>query len=350
MDRPAAQPGSRWLLPLIGGAVACGVGGWIAVHWGLEETDNAQLQTEITQISSRVPGTIAAVPVQRDQAVQPGMPLVLLDDRPARTRLEQAQADLAAALGEARAADALAVSTTSNAAAAKGRARADQLAAAGELTRARADDARANQLLRQGGISRQEAERIRAAFLKAEGEFTRSLASGQAARASAGQVGVDRQRANAARAKVKQAQAALAQAQLDLAYTRISAPSAGRIGDRSAEPGRQVQPGQPLMTLVGNTAWVEANFKETQLNALYPGQRAEVRVDAFPDQVLHGRLLSLAPASGSRFALLPPDNATGNFTKVVQRVTARIALEGVPEGLQPRLVPGLSVTVVVRRR
>ena len=339
-----------WLLPLIGEAALAGVGTYGALHWGIEETDNAQLQAEITQISSRVPGTIAAVPVQRDQTVTPGTPLVLLDARPARARLAQAQADLAAALGEARAAAALAESSASNAAAAEGRAKADQLAAAGELTRARADDARAQQLLRQGGISRQEAERIHAALLKAEGEYTRSLASGQSARASVGQVGVEQQRAAAAKAKVQQAQAALAQARLDLSYTRITAPTAGRIGDRTAEPGRQVQPGQPLMTLVGAMPWVEANFKETQLDALYPGQTAVVRVDAFPGQALHGRVLSLAPASGSRFALLPPDNATGNFTKVVQRVTARIGLEDVPSELRPRLVPGLSVTVAVRRR
>ena len=117
---------------------------------------------------------------------------------------------------------------------------------------------------------------------------------------------------------------------------------------RPAEPGRQVQPGQPLMTVVTTHPWVEANFKETQLTALRPGQRAEVRLDAFPGRVLRGRVSSLAPAAGSRFALLPPDNATGNFTKVVQRVTARIDLD--PRSTQGLdLVPGLFATVSVRR-
>ena len=161
---------------------------------------------------------------------------------------------------------------------------------------------------------------------------------------------VDRQRAAAAVAKVQQAEAALAQARLDLAYTRIAAPAPGRIGDRSAEIGRQVQPGQPLMTLVGQRPWVEANFKETQLNSLYLGQGAEIRVDAYPSQVLHGHLLGIAPASGARFALLPPENASGNFTKVVQRITARISIEDAPATLLPQLVPGLSVNVRVRRR
>jgi len=147
---------------------------------------------------------------------------------------------------------------------------------------------------------------------------------------------------------VMQAKAAFAEAQLDLSYTRITAPSAGRIGSRHAEPGRQVQPGQPLMTVVDTNPWVEANFKETQLTALKPGQAAEVRIDAYPNKVLRGKVSSLAPAAGSRFALLPPDNATGNFTKVVQRISTRIDLD--PRDTQGlNLVPGLSATVSVRR-
>ncbi|MFM9088736.1 MAG: HlyD family efflux transporter periplasmic adaptor subunit, partial [Cyanobium sp.] len=146
-----------------------------------------------------------------------------------------------------------------------------------------------------------------------------------------------------------QAQAAFAEAQLNLSYTRITAPSSGRIGSRHAEPGRQVLPGQPLMTVVDTHPWVEANFKETQLTALRPGQRAEVRVDAYPNRVLRGQVVSLAPAAGSRFALLPPDNATGNFTKVVQRITTRISLD--PRDTRGlTLVPGLSATVSVRGR
>ena len=339
-----------WLLPAIAGLAVAGLAGWTVSNWGLEETDNAQLQAEITQISSRVAGTIEQVAAERDQAVAAGAPLVLLDARPARARLAQVHADWAVASRDAQAAFALAGATASNAAAAEGRAVADQLAAAAELARARADHQRASMLLRNGGISRQEADRTQATYAKAQGEYRRSEASRQSARASERQVAVDRQRAAAAAAKVQQVEAALAQARLDLAYTRIAAPTAGRIGDRSAEIGGQVQPGQPLMTLVGQRPWVEANFKETQLKSLYLGQGAEIRVDAFPSQVLHGHLLGIAPASGSRFALLPPENATGNFTKVVQRLTARISIEDAPEELRPRLVPGLSVNVRVRRR
>lgn len=161
---------------------------------------------------------------------------------------------------------------------------------------------------------------------------------------------MDRDRAAAAEARSREAEASLAEARLQLSCTRILAPTAGRIGSRRAEPGRQVQAGQPLMTLVSRHPWVEANFKETQLQALRPGQRAEVSLDAFPGVRLRGRVVSVAPASGSRFALLPPDNATGNFTKVVQRLSVRIALEEVPPELAPRLVPGLSAQVRVRRR
>ena len=345
-----ARSRPAWLLPAIAGLAAAGLAGWTVSNWGLEETDNAQLQAEITQISSRVAGTIEQVAAERDQAVAAGAPLVLLDARPARARLAQVHADWVVASRDAQAAFALAGATASNAAAAEGRAVADQLAAAAELARARADDERASMLLRNGGISRQEADRTQATYAKAQGEYRRSEASRQSARASERQVAVDRQRAAAAAAKVQQVEAALAQARLDLAYTRIAAPTAGRIGDRSAEVGGQVQPGQPLMTLVGQRPWVEANFKETQLNSLYLGQGAEIRVDAFPSQVLHGHLLGIAPASGSRFALLPPENATGNFTKVVQRLTARISIEDAPAELWPRLVPGLSVNVRVRRR
>ena len=218
-----------------------------------------------------------------------------------------------------------------------------------ELKRTGAELERLEFLLRQGGMSIQEVDRARAAYRLAQGQFTRSQASALQAKASANQIQVDLSKAAAAIARVHQAEAALADARLQQSYTRIMAPNAGRIGSRTAEAGQRVQPGQPLMTLVEAPPWIEAHFKETQLTALRPGQSAEIQIDAFPSQHFHGHVLSVAPASGARFALLPPDNATGNFTKVLQRVTARISLEGIPPALAPRLVPGLSATVRVRR-
>jgi membrane fusion protein (multidrug efflux system) len=317
-------------------------------RWGLVETDNAQVQGHLTEISSRIPGSIVRVLVDNNQEVKAGQPLLQLDDRDAKARLFRARADLEQVAREAQAMLGQAGASVSTARAAEGLAVADQLAANSELARAAADAQRLVSLARQGGVSRQEAERAVAAYQKAQADFTHSQASRQTAKARIQDVGVDRQKAAAAQAKVMQAQAAYAQAQLELSYTRITAPSQGRIGSRQAEPGRQVEPGQPLMTVVDGHPWVEANFKETQLTALRPGQAAEVRIDAYPGKVLRGKVTSLAPAAGSRFTLLPPDNATGNFTKVVQRITARIDLDP-RDSKELNLLPGLSASVVVRR-
>ena len=348
---PAPSRGRRkrnWLVPLLVlGGLGAG-GAWLASHWGIEETDNAQLQGRLTEISSRVPGTIVRVFVDDNQEVKAGQPLILLDDRDAGVRLYRARADLEQVGREAEAMGTQAGATLSTARAAQGVAIAEQQSASSELARTWADAQRLVGLAQQGGVSRYEAERAVAAWRKAQADFTHSQASAQGAQARIQDVGVDRSKAQAAAAKVAQAQAALAEAQLQLSYTRITAPGPGRIGGRRAEPGRQVQPGQPLMTLVDTQPWVEANFKETQLTALRLGQAAEVRLDAFPDRVFKGRITGLAPASGARFSLLPPDNASGNFTKVVQRITARIALDPQQtKGL--RLVPGLSANVRVRR-
>jgi len=347
---PARRPRlRRWLAPLVGLGVLAGAGAWMVAHWGVVETDNAQLQGHLTEISSRVPGTIARVLVDDNQEVRAGQPLVLLDDRDARARLFRARADLEQAAREAQAQVVQAGAAVNTARAAEGMAIADQQAATSELARSAADAQRLVALAQAGGVSRQQAEQAVTTYRKAEAEFTQSQASRQTAQARIEEVKVDQQKAAAAQAKVYQAQAAFAEAQLNLSYTRLVAPSPGRIGSRHAELGRQVQPGQPLMTVVDTHPWVEANFKETQLTALRPGQAAEVRVDAYPNRVLRGQVVSLAPAAGSRFALLPPDNATGNFTKVVQRITTRIALD--PRDTRGlTLVPGLSATVSVRGR
>ena len=137
-------------------------------------------------------------------------------------------------------------------------------------------------------------------------------------------------------------------AQVNLGYTRILAPADGTVGERQVRPGQLVSPGTQVMTFVETTRWVAANFRETQLTNIKPGDVAEVRVDVYPGQLIRGRVLEIAPASGSQFALLPPDNATGNFTKVVQRVPVKIALDNSP--LTAQLRPGLSAVVTVRTK
>ena len=276
-------------------AVAGG-GAWLVAHWGVVETDNAQLQGHLTEISSRVPGTIARVLVEDNQTVKGGQPLLVLDDRDARARLFSARADLEQAAREAQAMAGQAGASVSTARAAEGVAVADQQSASSELSRAAADAQRLVALAQQGGVSRQEAERAVATYRKAQAEFTHSQATRQTAQARIQEVKVDQQKAAAAQAKVLQAQAAFAEAQLNLSYTRITAPGDGRIGSRHAEPGRQVEPGQPLMTVVDTHPWVEANFKETQLTALKPGQTAEVRIDAYPNRVLRGRVSKIGRA------------------------------------------------------
>jgi membrane fusion protein, multidrug efflux system len=143
-------------------------------------------------------------------------------------------------------------------------------------------------------------------------------------------------------------QAGLAVAQVNLGYTKILAPADGTVGERQVRPGQLVSPGTQVITFVENTRWVQANFRETQLTNIRIGDTAEIRIDVYPGQVIQGKVLQIAPASGSQFALLPPDNATGNFTKVVQRVPVKISLDS--SALTSELRPGLSAVVKVRIR
>ncbi len=341
-------------IPLALIATTAGAGGWVINHWGVVETDDAQLQGTLTPISSRLPGYIDQVAVKNNQTVRPGQLLFSLDDRNDRASLLKAEADLAQARGQAAALADQALVTAGTAAANGNLAAADEQSARAQLELSRVALGRLEFLLRQGGVSQQDVDQARATYRQAEAQATRSQATRQQAQASVAQVGADRLKAEAAAAEVRQASVAVAAARLRLSYDRIVAPEAGRIGAKQAEPGMQVEPSQPVMTLVGSRAWVEANFKETQLDALRPGQPAEVRLDAFPGKVFHGHVASIAPASGARFALLPPDNATGNFTKVVQRITARISLDSLPISgpdarIRNALLPGLSANVQVRR-
>ena len=325
--------------------IAAGGGVWLVSHWGLEETDNAQLQAHLVDIASRVPGTITAVPVQDDQTGRAGQLLVQLDPRDARMQLARAEADLLEARRQAAALQAQTGSSASGAEAAADQAAGDQLMARAEYERAAADLQRLEFLLRQGGVSRQEVDRARATYRQAQGQLSRSQASALQARSSERQVGVDRQKAAAAEARIHQTEAALAEALLQLSYTRILAPNAGRIGSRSAEPGRQVQPGQPLMTLVGQQPWVEANFKETELTRVRVGQPVRILVDTYPDMECTGVVKSIAQATGAEFAVLPPQNASGNWVKVVQRIPVRTSVV-CKEG-DPPLRVGMSTSVEI---
>jgi membrane fusion protein, multidrug efflux system len=395
------------LLSALGvGAIAASVFGfrWWQFSSTHVETDNATVAGHVYQISSRIPGTIQSVPVDDNQAVKQGDLLVKLDSQDYQVQVAQAQAALVAAQRQAEAANVTigqsgaltqaqtaeaqgtvngAIASISSAQAAVTEAQSGIPTAQAELAQAnanlgklQADYNRYQTLFNSGAIARQQLDSARAAYevavaqksaaqqgvnqaqaklaqaqegvTSAQAQLAASRGGLQKAEAGSAQTDVNRSQYAAANAAIAQAQAKLSQAQLQLSYTNITAPAAGRIGRKTAEVGEQVQAGTPLMAVVGNDLWVTANFKETQLGQMHPGSLVEVKLDAFPDRTFTGKVNSLSPASGAEFALLPPDNATGNFTKVVQRIPVKVVLDANSvKGYETRITPGMSATVTV---
>ncbi len=277
------------------------------------ETDNAQIEAHVNPVLTRVQGYVADVCVRDNQRVDSGAVLVRIDERDLRSRLALAEA----AVAQGRASLAAARSNVEVARVARDR--------AGD------DLARYTPLRQKGELSQQQYDAARSAAQAAEAQL-------QAAR---GQV-------DAAAAGVGQAEAGLDAARLQLSYATITAPAAGVVSRKSVEKGQLVQPGQPLLALVESPDfWVVANFKETQLQRMRVGQTVAIEVDAYPGFELHGRIESLAAATGAKFALLPPDNATGNFTKITQRVPVKIVLTDSPDAAHP-LRAGMSVKATVQ--
>ena len=319
---PAKKPGRRARLAaaLAVLAIAAGYGGycWLDHALAFVETDNAYVVGHVHQISSRLAANVTEIPVADNQVVHAGDVLAKFDAREFEVRVEQAKAQLSQAESAIAQADA----------------QITQCRAAHEKTQA--DFARVRQLIAENpkATSAQEYDAAKAAAESAEANW-------QAAQAA-------RTVAVAARNTAK---ASLADAELQLSFTVVTAPATGRIGKKSAEPGNRVAPGQPLMALVADEIWVVANFKETEVGRMSVGQPVELKVDAFPKQKLHGHVESFSPASGAQFALLPPDNATGNFTKIVQRLPVKILLDDESaRELGARLAPGMSVIAEVNVR
>ena len=284
-------------------------------------TDNAQVDGHIVPILPKVGGYVAEVRVEENRNVKGGDTLVVLDDRDFRARLAQTEADLAAILAT--------VSTRTRV----GQAEAAVAQAQANALKARADFARIEPLAIQNVVSQQQLDAARAAAAAAEAQ----LASAQAAL-----VGAD--------ARVAAARAARDQAALQLSYTRVLAPSSGVVSKKTVELGQLVQPGQPLMTVVPlDDVWITANLKETETADVTPGDSADVTVDAYKGKHFRGHVESLSPATGAKFSLLPPDNATGNFTKVVQRIPVRIRLDGAVDPASP-LRPGMSVVATIKTK
>jgi membrane fusion protein (multidrug efflux system) len=404
-DQPvrfASQPRFRLL---VGGLiVAIGVVIlWLWVTAGRESTDDAQVDAPVAPVSARVGGTVVRVPVKDNQQVDAGAVLVELDPRDYQVAVDKARAELADAEASAVAAQSnvpiTSTTAASNVSTAEGSveeagggvdaaekevgaaharlttAQARQREAEANAARTAKDVERLRGLLAKDEVSQQQfdaaasaAEAQRAATDSAKSQVVEAEAGIRVAesklvqarageqRAHAGlrsaqtapaQVTAIRARALAAEAHAQQARANLAQAELNVQYATIKAAVRGTVSRKTAQVGQVIQPGQPLMALVPiEDVWITANFKETQLENMRPGQSATVKVDAYGGREYKGHIDSIAAATGARFSLLPPENATGNFVKVVQRVPVKIVLE---PGQDPEhlLRPGLSVAPTV---
>jgi membrane fusion protein (multidrug efflux system) len=303
-------------------------------------TDDAQIEGHIDPVLPRVSGYVREVMVKENQPVKAGDVLLRIDPADLQAKVDQEQASLA----NAQAAVSVAQAAVSSARAAVAHARADVTAAHTRQQQTSADLQRYQTLWDKEEISHQQYDAARAA---AESSQAGTEASRATVDSAAAQLQAAERQVGAAEAQVAQHQAALEAALLQHSYATVSAPVSGVVSKKDVEVGQMVQAGQPLLAIVqGHDAWVVANFKETQLAGMRPGQPVEVEVDAYPGVTFHGKIESLAAATGAKFSLLPPDNATGNFTKVVQRVPVKIVLTDPPSPQRPLRV-GMNVSVVV---
>jgi membrane fusion protein (multidrug efflux system) len=321
--------------------VIAGTGVRWATEWRfIETTDDAYVEGDITNMAPKVAGIVVAIEGADNAPVKAGDVLVRLDDTDYRARAAEARALVAAREAQlAQIDDRVAVQDALLEQAAAGIS-----AAKAGLTRSQADLQRTQKLVREDFVSRQRFDAQVAEAAKAAAEMSGS--SAQAAAARRQKAVLESERA-VARAQAEQARAQLAQAEADLAATVIRAPIDGVIGNRAAQVGMYARPGQHLLSVVPLAGlWVDANFKETQIGRMRPGNTAAIAVDAFPGLEITGKVDSFSPASGAKFSLLPPENATGNFTKIVQRVPVRIRLDP-GHALAGKLRPGLSVVARV---
>jgi membrane fusion protein (multidrug efflux system) len=373
--------------------VAAGVLGYTAFSYyarGRESTDDAQVDADLVTVSARVGGAIVNVHVVDNQLVKKGELLVEIDPADLTAKEKQAEAELAAARAQAQTADAqvaiveatskgglsaaraaLSGSATSvaSADAQVESARAALARTQTEATQADTDLARFESLLKDGAIpkaqvdaARSSAQAAHAAVAQAQAQLAAASDAKRTAQTTVAesqarveqsapvdaQLAGARAQADLAHARIDSAEAALALAKLQLSYTRIEAPADGMLSRLGVRVGQLVQAGQQVVALVPNATYVVANFKETQVGRMRVGQSVDISVDAFPGRTFEGKVESTSPATGARFSLLPPDNASGNFVKVVQRVPVKVAWTNLPSDV--KLAAGMSadVTVLIR--
>lgn len=305
-----------------------------------EDTDDAQLEGDINPVLPRVSGYVNVIKFEENQHVNAGDTLVKLDDRDLKIKVAQAEAALENAKANVTAVSASGESSEASAAATAASIKTAQV----RLWKANQDFNRYSNLLADHAITLQQFDVVKAEKEGAEAALEvakrQQVASNSQSSAVNQQVGV-------AKSVIAQRQAELDFAKLQLSYASIVAPVSGTVSKKNVQPGQLVQAGQPLVSIVSDKdLWVVANFKETQMDKIREGQPVEIEVDAFKDQKLHGKVNSVSGATGAKFSLLPPDNATGNFVKVVQRVPVKITLDGDKKELT-KFHPGMSVKVVV---
>jgi membrane fusion protein (multidrug efflux system) len=389
----APKKGSKRPLFILGGLVALmvlGIGGYALLTADEESTDDAQVEGDVVPLASRVGGQVLHVRVEENKAVKKGAVLFEIDDADYAARVKQAEAELATAQAQAAAADAQfqvaqagakggftsAKAGVSGSSAAVASASAQIANAEAQLARAQADARRTEQDLKRAqslfadrAIAQQALDNAQAAADSAQASLAAARAQVSAAHeqkraaetnveAAKGrfeqsnqvdaQLAAAKSGADLGHARVKSSEAMLTLAQNQLAYTKVIAPEDGIVSKLGVHEGQLVQMGQPLVELVPDQTYVVANFKETQLGRIKPGQKVEVKVDAFGGKKLTGKVESISGGTGSRFSLLPPDNASGNFVKVVQRVPVRIAWVDAPKELLLRAGLSADVTVYVK--
>lgn len=379
----AARPSGarrRAVLLVLGTALASAVaylGFLYAEGLPYESTDDAFIKGRVTLLGAKIPGHVLRLHVSDNQAVSEGQLLAEIDPRDYEAALERAKANLAAAEAKYNQAHLALTSIKVTSSAdleqaeegvkalrqAKSEQSAMLAAARAEEERAAAQFQRRQLMQKDKAASKEEldsaqaAARVASANVKAAVQRLISLdaqiaqAEARARSATTAPLQVQRSAALAEqyRAEVELGKAEVLQAELNLSHTKIHAPESGRVAKKSVEQGSYVQAGTALLALVSDELWVEANFKETQITDMRPGQPVTIRVDAFPEDRYQGRIESIRPGTGAQFSLLPPENATGNFVKTVQRVPIKIVFDPLPED-RHRLLPGLSVVPSVRVR
>lgn len=347
----APQPQKQNKARLVLALALVGIGAWGGYHWWhgnhFVETDNAQLDGHVVPIAAKVSGYAQTVNVSDNQTVEANSVLVKIDDRDYAAKLAQADADLkiAMAASGSKGSTGQAEAQISYAQASAAAAKSTIAQAEANAERARNDLARTKSLATKGMATSSQLDAAIAAERSAESQLRTAR---DTASAATQQVGVAGAGLKSAQAKVDSVRAQRDLAAIQFRDTQVSAPITGVVSKKAVEPGQLIQTGQTLMYLVPlNDVWVTANLKETEVGRVQAGQTVEIEVDAYPGKKFTGKVDSFSPATGARFALLPPDNASGNFTKVVQRVPVKIKLDAFDAKLTP-LRPGMSVFTSIR--